>query len=175
MDPDFEIEDVNGYGVPQPTASRDGGFFYRIFVTVIFVALYFLMSRFSAAFGARVARLATGAQERNYDEEMREARRRLQERFDNERKNRKVQNAEDPSVKATEKPKNTEKPQDASKRIKAPNPGLPNSSESLADEVRLPPVVITSLALYPLLFNDGFFHPPPPTATLTPWTVPLHL
>ncbi|KAL5963143.1 hypothetical protein TSMEX_009123 [Taenia solium] len=127
MDPGFEIEDVNGYGIPQPTASRDGGSFYKIVVTVIFIALYFLVSRFSAAFGARVARLATGAQERNYEEEMREARRRLQERFDNERKNRKV-NAEDPSVKATDKPKDTEKPQNASKRIKTPNPDLLNSS-----------------------------------------------
>ncbi|KAL5963144.1 hypothetical protein TSMEX_009124 [Taenia solium] len=58
--------------------------------------------------------------------------------------------------------------------VRSPHGSTDFRAKSLADEVRPPPVVITSLALYPLLFNDGFFHPPPPTATLTPWTVPFH-
>ncbi|KAL5110021.1 hypothetical protein TcWFU_002902 [Taenia crassiceps] len=130
MDPDLEIEDMNGYGAPQPPASRGlrMGSFTKSSSPLPFFTLYFLLTRFSAAFGARVARLVTGDQERNYDEEMREARRRLQERFDNERKSRKAQIAEDSSVKATEKPKDAERPQNASKRIKPPNPDLINSS-----------------------------------------------
>nr|CDS17138.1 expressed protein [Echinococcus granulosus] len=129
MEPDIEIEDMHEYGMPQPTASRDDGFFsYKILVAVIVFALYFLVSRFSAAFGARVARLASGADRRNYEEEMREARRRLQERFDEERKNRKVQDAEKPRIEASGKPKDNEKPQDRTKRTEAPKPEMLNSS-----------------------------------------------
>lgn len=122
---------IQGFGQASPDSFHflDNGFFYKIVATVVFIVFYFLVTRFSAAFGARVARLATGgiffgfficlrhltiwygnsfvicsarpivltlmqnnivllAQERNYEKEMREARRRLQERFDNEKKTR---------------------------------------------------------------------------------------
>ncbi|VDM32724.1 unnamed protein product [Hydatigera taeniaeformis] len=128
MDPDFEIEDVNEYGVPQTTASNGYGVVFKILVGLIFIALYFLVSRFSAAFGTRLARLATDTHQRNYDVEMREARRRLQERFDNERRNRKTQNNGNIPTEDTEKSKSKADPQKSTKRIKAPNPETLNSS-----------------------------------------------
>ncbi|VDD77187.1 unnamed protein product [Mesocestoides corti] len=86
MEPEIEVENLDEYGVPEiAKPPSEGFFFYKILVAVGLLFTYIVVSRLSGAIGERLARRAVG-NDRNYDQEMREARRRLQERFDNERK-----------------------------------------------------------------------------------------
>nr|CUU97637.1 hypothetical transcript [Hymenolepis microstoma] len=129
MDPEIEIED--DYEVPQINKSENAAsFFYKLIVAALLFATYFLFQRFSAAIGARVARQATAANERNYDEEMREARRRLQERFDAERrKHEKMKKDEKPSASTSNDPNKQTETQNIAKRIKPPRAELLRGSD----------------------------------------------
>uniref|UniRef100_A0A5K3FVM4 Selenoprotein S n=1 Tax=Mesocestoides corti TaxID=53468 RepID=A0A5K3FVM4_MESCO len=99
----------------------EGFFFYKILVAVGLLFTYIVVSRLSGAIGERLARRAVG-NDRNYDQEMREARRRLQERFDNERKKlSQERNAQKQSTSG--ETGDSEKPPIAStKRVKPPKP-----------------------------------------------------
>ncbi|KAM3187259.1 hypothetical protein ACTXT7_002697 [Hymenolepis weldensis] len=114
------------YGVPQIDKPENAGsFFYKLIFGALLFATYFFVQRFSASLGAGAARRATEADRRNYDEEMREARRRLQERFDVERKKREEMKKEDkPSTSGSNDQKPQTETQNQTKRIKPPNPEL---------------------------------------------------
>ncbi|VUZ51729.1 unnamed protein product [Hymenolepis diminuta] len=124
MDAAIEIEDE--YGVPQTDKPEDAGsFFYKLIFGLLLFATYFFVQRFSTSLGAGAARRATGADQHNYDEEMREARRRLQERFDIERKKREeMKKEEKPSTSGSNDQKSQTETKNQTKRIKPPNPEL---------------------------------------------------
>uniref|UniRef100_A0A5K3FTJ3 Selenoprotein S n=1 Tax=Mesocestoides corti TaxID=53468 RepID=A0A5K3FTJ3_MESCO len=122
MEPEIEVENLDEYGVPEiAKPPSEGFFFYKILVAVGLLFTYIVVSRLSGAIGERLARRAVG-NDRNYDQEMREARRRLQERFDNERKKlSQERNAQKQSTSG--ETGDSEKPPIAStKRVKPPKP-----------------------------------------------------
>ncbi|VDO10575.1 unnamed protein product [Rodentolepis nana] len=123
MDVEIEIED--DYEVPQANIPEVGeSFFYKLIIAALLFATYFLFQRFSAAIGARVARQTIAANERDYDEEIREARRRLQERFDAERKKREKEKEEDPSTSISNDLNLQTGTQNKTKRVKPPKAEL---------------------------------------------------
>ncbi|KAM7537746.1 hypothetical protein Aperf_G00000078885 [Anoplocephala perfoliata] len=131
MDPNIEIEEVNDYATPRTNNHEDSGsFFYKLIVGAVLFIIYFFIQRFSASMGARIARHASGADRRNYDEEMREARRRLQERFDEEqRRHKEMKKDEKPSTTESKGQKPQSKSLDQTKTVKRPKPELLRESE----------------------------------------------
>ncbi len=116
MDSEIEVEDISEHAMPDsiaPGGTEDGLFFPKLLMAFGLLVTYLVLSRFGGMLATWLAKRGTGTfcldvkfkrictrgrtrflynlEDRNYDMEMREARRRLQERFDSEMRNRQEQ------------------------------------------------------------------------------------